>query len=80
MRFLSITKVDFVDAEDIVVAILHDTIEDHPKYIPEIREKFPNPSVYFRVLGLSKPSANIMTDIYTNYVRAIIRSPELFFQ
>lgn len=80
MRFLSITQADSVDADDIIVAILHDTIEDHPKYIAEIREKFPDSPIYFRVLALSKPNTEIVTNSYTEIVRAIIQNPKLFFR
>ena len=45
-RFLTITQAEYIESDDIIVAILHDTIEDHPEYIPEIREKLSNSSKY----------------------------------
>ena len=44
-----------ITAEDIIVAILHDVIEDHPEYFEEIYRTFGYTIVY-RVICLSKPS------------------------
>ena len=78
-RFLEIHSSQYVNAEDIIVAILHDTIEDHPEYIREVRTKFPTTSIYTRLLAISKPSIKIITRVYTDFVEATIRNPNLFF-
>lgn len=38
-RFLEITKKEQVSAADVIVTILHDVIEDHPRYLSHIHEQ-----------------------------------------
>jgi GTP diphosphokinase / guanosine-3',5'-bis(diphosphate) 3'-diphosphatase len=45
-------------SDDIIVALLHDALEDHPQYFDEIYNKF-GYDITFRVLSLSKPSKGL---------------------
>ncbi len=47
-----------ITAEDIIVAILHDVIEDHPEYFEEIYRTF-GYNIVYRIICLSKPSREV---------------------
>jgi hypothetical protein len=49
-----------IEPQDLIVAILHDVLEDHPQYFEEIYAKFWYDVIY-RIITMSKPNALLFT-------------------
>ncbi len=58
MQDLAKEPVMKLSPDDIIVAFLHDVLEDHPQYFDEIYNKF-GYDITFRILSLSKPSKGL---------------------
>lgn len=76
-EYLRIIQKEKVTPEDIMVAILHDTIEDHPECSQDLQEKF-GFSVFLRVMNLSKPSSSVLEEKYSIIAKSILNNLHLF--
>lgn len=73
-RFLEITKKEQVSAADVIVTILHDVIEDHPRYLSHIHEqKWEH--ICRRVLSISKPWVSVMEATFWYVTQLMLANP-----
>lgn len=59
-EYIRITRKKYVLADNLIVVILHDVLEDHPEFAPQIEKKF-GFLVFQWVESLSKPSSRVIT-------------------
>jgi hypothetical protein len=68
---------DKVTADDLTVTLLHDVIEDHPKFSKRVCDEFWI-VVFNRVMNLSKPSASVIAERSGTFAILILEKPSLF--
>jgi hypothetical protein len=69
--YITLSKKSRLEAKDIIIMILHDTIEDRPEYMRKLLEIF-GCDIYTSVLELSKESSNTMIGKFGIITKAIM--------
>ncbi len=69
--YLCIAKESHVEWDDLIVAILHDVLEDHPEYAELIMDEF-GYAIFSRLVSISKPSPNVIQSINEERISQIL--------